>query len=51
VPVPSRDEFIAAWEQHGHSVRAVARHFSRDRRQIYRWLAAHGLRIPDDEEA
>jgi transcriptional regulator with GAF, ATPase, and Fis domain len=51
VPVPSRDEFIAAWEQHGHSVRAVARHFSRDRRQIYRWLAAHGLRIPDDDEA
>lgn len=43
-PVPSRDEFIAAWQELGGSVRAVARHFGRDRRQIYRWLVAHGVR-------
>jgi DNA-binding NtrC family response regulator len=42
-PVPSRDEFIAAFEQHGGSVRALARHFARDRRQIYRWIEAHGI--------
>lgn len=42
-PVPSRDEFIAAFEQLGGSVRALARHFARDRRQIYRWLEAHGV--------
>ena len=48
-PVPSREEFIAAWERLGGSVRAVARHFGRDRRQIYRWLEAHGLRAPDDD--
>ena len=48
LPVPSRDEFVAAWHQLGGSVRAVARHFGRDRRQIYRWLTAYGLRAPDD---
>ncbi|MBZ0238914.1 MAG: helix-turn-helix domain-containing protein, partial [Deltaproteobacteria bacterium] len=34
----------------GGSVRAVARHFGRDRRQIYRWLESHGLRAPTDDE-
>jgi hypothetical protein len=42
-PVPSRDEFIAAFEQLGGSVRALARRFARDRRQIYRWIEAHGI--------
>ena len=48
-PVPTREEFVAAWQAHGGSVRAVARHFGRDRRQIYRWLAAYGLRAPDGD--
>ena len=43
-PVPTRDEFVAAFEELGGSVRALAQHFRRDRRQIYRWLDAHGLR-------
>jgi DNA-binding NtrC family response regulator len=43
-PLPSRDEFIAAFEQLGGSVRALARHFGRERRQIYRWIEAHGVR-------
>ena len=51
LPVPSRDEFVAAFDQHGGSVRALARHFGRDRRQIYRWLTAHGLRGHDDADA
>jgi DNA-binding NtrC family response regulator len=42
-PVPSRDEFIAAFEQLRGSVRALARPFARDRRQIYRWIEAHGI--------
>jgi transcriptional regulator with GAF, ATPase, and Fis domain len=50
LPVPTRAEFIAAWEQHAGSVRALARHFGRDRRQIYRWSAAHGLRARDDAD-
>jgi DNA-binding NtrC family response regulator len=43
-PVPTRDEFIAAFEELGGSVRGLARRFRRDRKQIYRWLDAHGLR-------
>lgn len=44
LPTPSRDEFVAVWTTVGGSVRAAARHFGRDRRQIYRWLDTHGLR-------
>jgi DNA-binding NtrC family response regulator len=44
--VPTRDEFLAAYEQCGRSVRATAKHFGRDRRQIYRWL--DGCGIPRD---
>ena len=47
-PVPTKEEFVAVWTQLGGSVRAVAKHFGRDRRQIYRWLEAHGLRADDD---
>ena len=43
-PVPSRDAFVQVWAELGGSVRAVAKHFGRDRRQIYRWLDSHGLR-------
>ncbi len=42
--VPTREEFIEAYHQLGGSARALARHFARDRRQIYRWLDAYGLR-------
>jgi DNA-binding NtrC family response regulator len=45
--VPTKAEFLAAWEAHG-SVRALAKHFGRDRRQIQRWLVAHGVRADDD---
>jgi DNA-binding NtrC family response regulator len=49
--VPSRDQFLDAWRQLGGSARAVARHFGRDRKQIYRWMDAYGVRRPsvDDE--
>ncbi len=43
-PPPTRDEFLAAHQQLAGSVTALARHFGRDRRQIYRWLDAYGLR-------
>ena len=36
----------AAFEMLGGSVRALARHFGRERRQIYRWIEAHGVRGP-----
>jgi len=42
-PKPSAEELEAAFERLG-SVRAVAAHYRRERRQIYRWLDAYGLR-------
>ncbi|HIA01563.1 MAG TPA: FHA domain-containing protein [Myxococcales bacterium] len=43
-PAPSKDELVAVMEQFDNSVRAVAKYYDRDRRQIYRWLENHGLR-------
>ena len=43
LPVPSRDEFIAAHRELDGNVRALARRFNRDRRQIYRWIEAYSL--------
>jgi transcriptional regulator with GAF, ATPase, and Fis domain len=43
VPRPTREEFSAAFAQFGGRVHALARHFRRDRRQIYRWIEAFGL--------
>jgi transcriptional regulator with PAS, ATPase and Fis domain len=40
--VPDRDELEAMLRQTG-SVRATAKHFGRDRRQIYRWIEAYGI--------
>jgi two-component system, NtrC family, response regulator GlrR len=47
LPKPSKDELIAALEAHEGSVRATAKYFGRDRRQIYRWLDQYGLREAD----
>jgi transcriptional regulator with GAF, ATPase, and Fis domain len=41
--LPTRDEFKSAFEELGGSVRALAKRFGRDRRQIYRWLETYGL--------
>jgi transcriptional regulator with GAF, ATPase, and Fis domain len=44
-PAPrTAEELQAALDLHDGSVRALARHYGRDRRQIYRWLEAFGLR-------
>jgi transcriptional regulator with GAF, ATPase, and Fis domain len=40
---PSREEFVAAYEACGKSVRGTARHFRKDRRQIQRWLERFGI--------
>lgn len=40
---PTREELVAALERLG-TIKAVARHFGRDRRQVYRWLDTYGLR-------
>jgi transcriptional regulator with GAF, ATPase, and Fis domain len=46
-PPPTREEFVAAYEANGRSVRGTAKYFGRDRRQIYRWLERYG--IPRDD--
>ena len=43
-PVPSKSEFIAVFEQLEGNVSALAKHYARDRRQIYRWIETHGLK-------
>jgi len=41
--VPTRQQFIAAFDALDGSVHGLAKRFERDRRQIYRWIDAHGL--------
>jgi transcriptional regulator with GAF, ATPase, and Fis domain len=43
-PAPNREELVAALAQHQGSVRATARYYGRDRRQIYRWMESFGLK-------
>jgi transcriptional regulator with GAF, ATPase, and Fis domain len=45
-PIPSRDELAAFLEESRFNVRAAARHFQRDRRQIYRWIEQFGIPKP-----
>ncbi|MFK7991753.1 MAG: sigma 54-interacting transcriptional regulator [Sandaracinaceae bacterium] len=42
-PKPSREELVRVLAETDGSVRATAKHFSRDRRQIYRWMDAYGI--------
>jgi transcriptional regulator with GAF, ATPase, and Fis domain len=47
-PAPSRDELLAVYESCGRSVRATAKRFGKERRQVYRWLERYG--IPRNDE-
>lgn len=40
---PARDELVALLIEHTGNVQALARHYQREGRQIYRWLHHHGL--------
>jgi transcriptional regulator with GAF, ATPase, and Fis domain len=46
--VPTKAELEAVLARTGGSIRATAKHFGRDRRQIYRWIEAFGLPKPKD---
>lgn len=46
-PKPDKDELTRVLEENGGSVRATAKHYGRDRRQIYRWMDQYGLRDKD----
>ena len=43
-PPADREEFVRVLERFGHRVRAVAKHYGRDRRQIYRWMDRFGVK-------
>jgi transcriptional regulator with GAF, ATPase, and Fis domain len=42
-PPRSRDELLEVIAACGDNMQAVARHYGRDRRQVYRWLEAFGI--------
>jgi transcriptional regulator of acetoin/glycerol metabolism len=44
---PTKEELAAVLAQNKGSVRATAKHFGRDRRQIYRWMEMFGLKGRD----
>ncbi|HMF40764.1 MAG TPA: sigma 54-interacting transcriptional regulator [Polyangia bacterium] len=46
---PTRDELSEVLARNHGSIRATARHFGRDRKQIYRWMDALGLREKSPE--
>jgi DNA-binding NtrC family response regulator len=48
--IPSSTEFEAAFKRLDGNVSALARHFSRNRRQIYRWIERDGLATGPDPE-
>ena len=43
LPAPTKEEFEQVLDSLGGNVSALAKHFGRDRRQIYRWLESFGL--------
>ena len=47
---PSREEFVAAYEACGKSIRGTAKHFNKDRRQIQRWLERFGIQRESEPE-
>jgi transcriptional regulator with GAF, ATPase, and Fis domain len=47
---PSPEEVRKVYESTGRSVRATAKHFGKDRRQIYRWLERFGIAHDDESE-
>ncbi|MCC7540650.1 MAG: sigma 54-interacting transcriptional regulator [Deltaproteobacteria bacterium] len=44
---PDRDALVALLSAHGGNVNAVARATGRSRRQVYRWLEAHGIDLAE----
>ena len=42
---PSRDELLVVLARHQYNISAVARHFERDRKQVYRWMKRLGIEM------
>ncbi len=42
---PNRDQLVLVLERHHYNISAVARHFERDRKQVYRWMKRLGIEM------
>ena len=40
---PPLEQLLLVLKRHGFNVSAVARHFARDRKQVYRWMKHYGI--------
>jgi transcriptional regulator with GAF, ATPase, and Fis domain len=49
-PAPSKEELLAVYEACGRSVRATAKHYGKERRQVYRWLERYGIPRSDETD-
>ncbi len=47
---PTREEFLRVYDGLGRNVRALAKHYNKDRRQIYRWLDSYGIRREGEQD-
>jgi transcriptional regulator with GAF, ATPase, and Fis domain len=47
---PTREELLAVYEANGRSIRSTAKHFGKDRRQIYRWFERFEIPRDDGDE-
>ena len=46
---PPREELLRVLEEHGWSVRATAKYYERDRKQISRWIEHYAIAVPGRE--
>ncbi len=46
-PRPSREALVATLEANGWSIRATAKHYACERKQITRWLGMYAIAVPD----
>lgn len=48
--IPGRQELEALLVHHGGNVANIARHYGRDRGQVYRWIRKHGIALDEIRE-
>jgi transcriptional regulator with GAF, ATPase, and Fis domain len=46
-PRPPREELLRVLEERGWSIRATARYYERDRKQISRWIEHYSITLPN----
>jgi DNA-binding NtrC family response regulator len=42
--IPTKEELLAVLDEHDWVIRSVAKHFGRDRRQVYRWMDSYAIK-------